>query len=205
MICSIKVCGVTRPDDALDAAELGAEYIGVIFEPSSPRFVDLRGAMEIADKLAGRAKIVGVFTRQDCGLILDIQKKLNLFAIQLHSKDAEACCGDLSGCGAQIWKTFWLQSNGDVDSAEKFPADKILVDSCFNGVLGGSGRISNWELASKLALRRAVILAGGITPENARAAVECVRPEILDVNSGVELRAGVKSKEKLRLLFENLR
>ncbi len=204
MICGVKICGVTRSDDALAAAELGAEYVGMVFEPASPRFVDLRTAGKIADKLGDRAKLVGVFTNQDAAFILDARRKLGLSVLQLHSDNLGDDLRELFESGAQIWKTFWLKTKTDALAAEKFRADKILVDSRLNGLLGGTGAVSNWELASYLASRRAVVLAGGITPSNARSAAEYVKPEILDVNSGVESSAGVKSRKKLKLLFKNL-
>ena len=205
MKASVKICGISSAEDALAALGCGAEFLGLIFEPKSPRAVTPEQAEEIAKAVGGRAKLVGVFVSQTADFIKDAAKKLNLFAVQLHGGQNAEFVKSLGALDAEIWKVVWLENESDLAEAEAFEADRILVDSKSGSSVGGTGKRANWELAARLAKKRKVILAGGISPENVREAVNAVCPCAVDVNSMVEDSPRKKNHLKIKQLFENLK
>ena len=206
MRTKIKICGITNAEDAAFAARAGADFVGLIFAEKSPRRVSLEEARSIADTLGGKVGVVGVFVESGVDFIRRAVRECGLCAVQLHGGQPQDFADSLADCGAEIWKVLWPKSNADVSEALAFKADKILVDTKSGGAVGGTGSLSDWASARKIAEKRDVILAGGISPENASAAINAVHPWALDVNSGVEADGNPRKKDFLKIekLFEIL-
>lgn len=202
----IKICGICEKDDALAAAELGADFVGLIFEPESPRFVRPFEAEKIAASLySSKTKLVGVFVNQSISTVRYAIFRYGLAAVQLHGFQTQTFADALKFCGVQVWKTFWLNSNSDFNEAKNFRADKILIDARNASKLGGTGMLSNWKLAKKLSLMREIILAGAISSENASRAAFEVSPYALDANSAIEDYPRKKNILKMKKLIEEIK
>jgi len=204
MPVKIKVCGFTVAEEAAEAASAGIDYAGVIFAQSSPRFVDPARAKAIASAVRAApnssAKIVGVFTEGSFAEISRAAQTVELDVIQLHFGASEELVQKLKSV-AEVWRVFWLSDEADVRAALASNADAVLLDSRSGGKVGGTGVSANWALAAEVAARRRAVLAGGISPQNAAAAVSAVSPWGLDANSGVEISAGRKDISKIRELL----
>lgn len=208
----IKVCGVTDAAFARRAEALGVDYLGFIFAEGSPRRVTPAQAAEIAAALSGNVKKVGVFTSTPAHEILEIARYVPLDVVQLHSSDYGADeIQRLKAAGLEVWRLYG--SSSDLE----YGADGILLDGkdpvrsdgskgIAGGVerTGGTGRLADWKLAAELAAAGVrVVLAGGISAENATAAA-ATGCAILDVNSSLETAPGVKSIERLEAFMPNM-
>ncbi|MBO6103378.1 MAG: hypothetical protein J6P03_09035, partial [Opitutales bacterium] len=202
----VKICGITDVQTALAAKACGADFAGLIFAEKSPRKVDMAYAKKIAEAVKGEIKLVGVFQNQSVDFIEKTANALNLYAVQLHGCESPEFAVSLSKkIGAKIWKAVWLESEADLQSAISYPADALVADSAKNALGGGSGKPSNWELASRLAKQKKLVLAGGISAENALEAAEKVEPFALDANSALETQPGKKSILKIRQFMEKIK
>jgi phosphoribosylanthranilate isomerase len=202
-VAEIKFCGLTRPGDAAVAGELGAAYLGVIFA-GGPRLLTTARAAEVLDGCATRAQRVGVFGRALPGEIGRIVHEARLDVVQLHAdptgSDVSAVRGETS---AQIWAVVRIADALPPGVDELFAmADAVLVDARVAGSLGGNGVTVQWEaLQSELGARRGerrLVLAGGLAPENVARAVASLRPDVVDVSSGVESAPGIKDHARMR-------
>jgi phosphoribosylanthranilate isomerase len=196
-VTRVKICGITRVEDALYAAELGASAIGFVFWSGSPRFIEPGRAREIARALPPFVAPVGVFVDQPAGHVKDIASVVGLGAIQLHGNE------DLGYARALGRRVIKAASVGTALSlADFWPSEvTLLLDAMDGERRGGTGQTVDWERAGLIAARRRVILAGGLRPENVADAVRRVRPFAVDVSSGVESAPGVKDPQRLRDLF----
>ncbi len=194
---SLKVCGVTRPDDAERLADLGVDALGVVFWPGSRRHVAPADAGWLA-ALAGRIARVGVFVNAPPELPLGLVAGGLLDLVQLHGDESPADAAPLRAAGVPFLKAAGTAAGLAVATA--FGAAGILVDAHAPGAYGGTGVAADWPLAA--AFRAAhpgvpLILAGGITPDNAAAAIAAVRPAAIDVASGAESAPGIKDFHKV--------
>jgi len=198
----VKICGITRLEDAQAAVRLGANAVGFVFWPKSPRLVSEDVARAIATSLPAPVARVGVFVDAPLADLLRIVKAVGLDVVQLHGGES---VDDFRGVPARLIKAVTLDSDADVDRASRLP-DHVtaLIDATDPVRRGGTGRSANWERAAVVARRRPIMLAGGVTPENVVEAVQSVQPWAVDVSSGVETAPGVKSAEKLARLFASL-
>jgi phosphoribosylanthranilate isomerase len=199
----VKICGVRRAEDALLACGLGADAIGFVFWPGSPRFVDPECARAIVSRLPAFVSIVGVFVNQEAAYIADVMAVVPLTAVQLH--------GDESPESYQHLRTRVIKSvavHADFDAArahETLPLKwTMLLDAHDPIRRGGTGRTVDWHAAEAVARRRPVILSGGLHAGNVAEAIARVCPYAVDVSSGVESAPGVKDPERLRDLFAAL-
>jgi phosphoribosylanthranilate isomerase len=198
----VKICGLTRPDDAGLAAELGAAAVGMIFWPGSPRAITPDLARDVAAAVPPHVLTVGVFVDATRDEIARIADTVPLSAVQLHGVEDAAFAGTLPW---PVIKAVSLPGDGTLPDVEQWsPATRVLLDAFDPDRRGGTGRTVDWGRASILAARRPIILAGGIRADNVSAAVARVRPAGIDVSSGVELAPGVKDPAKLRALFGEL-
>jgi len=195
-IMQIKICGITNSDDGQFAIEHGADYLGFIFYDKSPRYIDPNLLKEWIGELRGIKK-VGVFVNKPIDDIISIVEICDLDVVQLHGEESDADIDKLKDFGVEIWRSFGLRSEEDVEEAAVCKADKILVDSISASEYGGTGKVCDWKLASKLARKRDLILAGGLNPDNVVEAIKEVQPFGIDVSSGVELIHGKKDLAKL--------
>lgn len=202
MSVKVKICGITRPGDARLAADLGAAAVGFVFWPGSPRSVDPEEARAIVAELPDAVLPVGVFVDQAVAEVAAIVRRAGLGAVQLHGREDPADFGDL---GVRLIKAVPVGNGFDPAAAAALPADvTVLLDAHDPERRGGTGRTIDWRLAARVASQRDTVLSGGITPENVRAAVDEVRPYMVDVSSGVESAPGIKDAARLRALFQEL-
>jgi phosphoribosylanthranilate isomerase len=204
---SLKVCGVTRRDDALDLVRLGVDAIGANFWPQSKRHIAPRNAAWLGE-ISGRILRVGVFVNQPVEDALALWHDGLIDVIQLHGDEGPAHRDALAAARAPFFQALAILPDGT--PAAEFPAGAaaVLLDAHAPGLYGGTGRTIDWAAAR--VLRDAhptlpVILAGGITPENAAAATTAVRPAALDTASGVESAPGIKDAAKVEALLAALR
>lgn len=188
----VKICGVTRLEDALMIAQAGAEAIGFVFT-ESPRRLTPKKAKEIANSLPTSLLKVGVFREEEIGEIKEIVDFVGLDAVQIY--------GDRDfplGKGVKFIKAFEVKRSLTLEEVLRFKADAFLFDSG-----GGKGVTFNWEKVKSWQLPSPLILAGGLRPENVRRAIHEVKPYGVDVSSGVEKEVGVKDKKKVREFILN--
>jgi len=199
----VKVCGITRAEDAALAVELGAIALGFIFWPHSPRAVSAAQVGEIARGLPPSVSLVGVFVNQPVDEVLATARAAGLTGIQLHGdEDAAAYAAE----GLRLVKAVPVPEAFTADALTAIPSDvTVLLDAHDPVRRGGTGRTIDWMRAAEAARLRPIILSGGLTPENIRTAVRTVRPYAVDVSSGVESAPGVKDESRLRSLFAALR
>jgi phosphoribosylanthranilate isomerase len=206
----IKICGVTRPEDAAHAVACGAEAIGINFFPGSPRFVPADLARTIVEAVADRAEVVGVFVNEEPGTILALCGRLGIRRVQLHGDEPP---GDASRI--PLWRMRAIQADRtpDLPALLAYPCEAFLFDAGGRGVYGGTGRELAWgELAARFpgiaggrgtgGARKPWLLAGGLTPSNVERAILEARPFGVDVASGVESSPGRKDPGKVEAFIE---
>jgi len=197
----VKICGITRADDALAAVAAGANAIGFVFWPDSPRFVDPYRARAIRAALPPFVTAVGVFVNQPLEYVSGVASLVRLGAVQLHGDETPQFASQLS---APIMKALALSAIGEPDLAAWPDETMVLLDVHDPVKRGGTGRTIDWAAAADISARRRIVLAGGLTPDNVADAVARVRPFGIDVSSGVEVSPGIKDHRRVRALFEAL-
>ena len=200
----VKICGITRPQDAELAAGLGANALGFIFWPASPRYISAELAKSIASNVPGTVLKVGVFVDQPAEEVVAIMDEVGLDVAQLHGHETPEYCRQLSASTRTIFKAISMSGNGSVNVADFAPEVVLLVDAHDPLRFGGTGKTANWDSAREIAATRRTILAGGLNATNIKLAVRSVRPYGVDVSSGVESAPGVKDPNRLRTFFEAL-
>lgn len=193
----IKVCGITRPADATTAARLGADMIGLIMYPQSPRHVNLTQARRIIASLPATVDRVGVMVEPELETVLRLAEKLRLDYVQLHGRVSAKMITSLQKSGLKVIQAFAVKSKSDFVAATKSKADLVLLDTYADGLHGGSGRPFDWTIKPKRRIPN-LVLAGGITADNVEEGVRSYHPLVVDVNSGVERSPGIKSPHKLK-------
>lgn len=199
----IKICGITNTEDALAAISYGADAIGFVFYRKSPRAVTPDVAKSIINNLPPIVTTVGVFVDQDENEIKKIASDIGLNIIQLHgSEPIEAC-----NLNKKVIKAIRVKDLTDLAPIITYKnISAFLLDTYSPDSFGGSGQVFNWDIALEAKKIGRVILAGGLTHENVREAIEKVRPYGVDVSSGVETNTkGIKNHKKLKLFIENAR
>ena len=205
----IKICGITRQEDAELAASLGAWAIGFVFYAKSPRRVVLPHVMSFVKSVSlqfPEVKRVGVFVDEDLDEICRIVDAAGLTHVQLHGVETSEYCSSLAALvpGLGLIKALRPQTPNDLKIISSFTGscEAILLDAHVPSALGGTGVTSDWTLARSARAQAQVVLAGGLNPENIVRAYRQVEPFAVDVCSGVEQTTGRKSAEKLNLFFE---
>lgn len=198
----IKVCGITRLQDALCAVECGADALGFIFHRKSARYVDPDEARLIIEQLPPFVDVVGVFVDKEREEVEEIVRYCRLGYVQLHgdesAKYAERLLRFTSPC--EVIKAFRV---GEQTTAEDFESyaphvKAFLLDTFDKELVGGTGKSFDWSIIPRLGLRKPFMLAGGLDPLNIAAALQQVRPYGVDVNSGVEVAPGLKDHQQIR-------
>jgi phosphoribosylanthranilate isomerase len=206
----IKICGVTNPEDVALCADAGADAIGINFHPGSPRYVDPRLAQPLLRSIPPLMAAVGVFVGQPMRQVCALAYQLGLRGIQWHGENREVA----DPFPFSLIAAFRVK---DSDSLEEITAyvgaclsngwipAAILVDGFAEGQHGGTGQKAPWDLLAGFKPGVPLILAGGLTPENVADAIRIVRPDGVDVASGVELNPGKKDADKVRRFISNAR
>jgi phosphoribosylanthranilate isomerase len=200
MAVGIKICGITRYDDAELAVGLGADFIGLNFYPASPRCLRLEPAAAIARAVKGRAKLVGVFVNAARAYIKERLESLDLDLLQFHGDEDDDA---LEGWPVPVIRALRLRSDAALEAVElgSIKADFILIDTFHPQLFGGTGQTRRLDALRALDLSR-VFVSGGLAPENAAEAA-AFNPYALDVASGVESAPGIKDGGKLRSFIAN--
>jgi phosphoribosylanthranilate isomerase len=198
----IKICGITREEDALLCRDLGADFMGMIFVESSPRYVEPERAAAIVQSLGeARPRVVGVFRDQSSDYIRSVAAQVGLDVIQLHGHETNDDIRELDLPSVKA-----LRVGDDLpDTKAHESADWLLFDTLDERRAGGTGRRFDWSLLAGYARDKPFFLAGGLTPDNVAVAISAARPDAIDVSSGVESAPGIKDREKLHTLFERIR
>jgi phosphoribosylanthranilate isomerase len=197
----IKICGITRAEDAALAVALGASALGFVFWPGSPRAIDPHRARAIAASLPPFVTAVGVFVNQPAGFINSVSNLVGLGVVQLHGDEDPAYA-------AAVKRPVLKAVNLPADSAaiDRWSERTMLLVDAHDPVRrGGTGTTADWGLAAPLARQRPIMLAGGLTPDNVADAIAWVQPFGIDVSSGVEQAPGIKDRHRMMALFEQLR
>ncbi len=189
----VKICGITRPEDALAAEAAGADAVGLIFAPGSKRQVTLEQAAQITAPLGPLVARVGVFVDAPLEVVLKAVRALRLSAVQLHGSE-DASYAEALRSQVTIIKAVRFQAGVGPDAFVAFPADALFLD----GPTPGGGEAFTWAEASAWRGHPRLILAGGLNADTIAAGIRALRPYAVDVASGVESRAGIKDHVKLQ-------
>jgi len=192
-IVRVKICGITRAEDALAAARLGADALGFNFWPGSKRFVAPTAARAIVARLPPFVVPVGVFVNQPEEEILAVARETGVRVLQLHGDEPPALCARLP---LPVVKAIRVDAVRSLSALASYEVAAFLLDTPSRG-FGGSGAPFDWSLAEGVSEVAPVILAGGLTPENVAEAIRAVRPYAVDVAGGVESAPGVKDLARL--------
>jgi phosphoribosylanthranilate isomerase len=202
----VKFCGITRFEDAQEAARLGAWAIGLNHWAQSPRRCDPAVAAEIGATLRRRLEVVGVFVNSSLDEIDAAAEDESLTMLQLHGDEGPAYCAEAARrSGLKVMKAVRAKDAHAVRSLAAYPTDFHMIDAYVPGTYGGTGERFDWELAAAHTGGVPLVLSGGLTPETVGEALATVRPYAVDVASGVEAAPGVKDPERMRSFFEAAR
>lgn len=204
---AVKICGITNTADALDSVAAGADMLGFNFYERSRRFVTPERAAEIIRQVrnsSGNVQCVGVFVDADSATIRSIAEQAGLDAVQLHGNEGPEFCGQLHPL--RCIKALRVHAGFDPAVASNFDCDTILLDAWDANQLGGTGQSFDWSVAAEVRSRvDQLILAGGLHAENVGAAIGEVRPDAVDVCSGVEDAPGQKNPRRVRAFVAAVR
>jgi phosphoribosylanthranilate isomerase len=190
----VKICGITRLEDALQAVQAGADALGFVFHNSSPRYLPPEKAAAIIRELPPFVQAVGLFVNSEVDFVNVIADLCRLDLVQLHGDETPQYC-DL--VRRRVIKAFRVKDINSLDSVKNYRVAGVLLDAYSPQAYGGTGVSFNWDFVENAAAFGPIVLAGGLNPENAREAVERVRPYALDVSSGVEASPGIKDPDKV--------
>ncbi|MFN8672256.1 MAG: phosphoribosylanthranilate isomerase [Candidatus Sericytochromatia bacterium] len=202
----IKICGITKIEDALLAIELGAWALGFIFYPKSPRYIEPEKAKEIIEKIPKNIKTVGVFVNENLEKVEEIGKTTNISTYQLHGEENNDYCEKLS---KEVIKAFRFKTKEELEIIEEYKNNKniiaFLVDAFSKEAYGGTGHRADWDIAKEVKNYGNLILAGGINEKNINSAILSVNPYAIDLSSSIESEYGIKDHKKTKDFFEELK
>ena len=198
----VKMCGFTRIEDAVKAAELGVDAVGLVFYPPSPRHVELAQAAAIIDALPAFVSVVALFVNAESAVVREVLRQVRVDCLQFHGEETAESC---RGYGKAYIKAVRMRPDVDLDRCEREYHDAcgLLLDAFHPGIQGGTGSRFDWELIPQQR-KLPLILAGGLTPENAGEAIAGVQPYALDVSSGVEAAPGKKDVAKMTAFIRKI-
>jgi phosphoribosylanthranilate isomerase len=194
----VKICGITRSEDAELAAALGAWAIGFNFWPGSKRRCDPAVAAGIARELRRKVEPVGVFVNPTLDEVVRVAEGVGLTHVQLHGDEGPSFCTAVAErTGARVIKALRIGSGADIRDAERFHTSFHMFDAAAGSAYGGTGRTFDWALVEQRRSKVPLILSGGLTPENVAEGIAAVHPWGVDVASGVESAPGIKDPAKV--------
>jgi phosphoribosylanthranilate isomerase len=196
----VKICGITSVQDALHAVRCGADALGLVFYPKSPRCLTRQQAREIVAALPPFVVPVGLFVNCPAAEIGDIAAGCGFDTVQLHGEETPDDCrlGPL-----RVIKALRVKDRASLAAIDDYQVSALLLDAWVPGTYGGTGQTFNWQLAASAARRHRIVLAGGLSPANVAEAVNIVRPYAVDVSSGVERAPGQKDPELVAAFIRN--
>ena len=195
VVTRVKICGITREEDALAAARSGADAVGLVFYEKSPRHVGIAQAAQLAAALPPFVSAVGLFVNADAALVREVLQRVPLDVLQFHGDETPEYCAQFA---KPYLKAIRVKAGVDLlQCASDFQAAKgLLLDAHVDGIPGGTGATFDWTLIPQN-LPLPVILSGGLDAGNVAAAIKQVRPYAVDVSSGVEVAKGIKDAAKI--------
>jgi phosphoribosylanthranilate isomerase len=199
----VKICGITRREDALESVKQGADAIGLVFYPPSPRAVSVEQASRIVEGLPPFVTVVGLFVNAERSEIAATLAQTRIDLLQFHGSESPEAC---ESYGRPYIKAIRMREGIDLTALKRqYPgAAALLLDAYTKGVPGGTGTRFDWDRIPR-GLNGSIILAGGLSPENIESAVRQVRPFAVDVSGGVESQKGIKDPAKIALLMQGVR
>jgi len=199
----VKICGITRPEDAELAVSLGAWAIGLIFHEPSPRKVDLETAATIGAEFKRQAEVVGVFVNRDLAEVAEVADACSLSMLQLHGDEGPVYCDELRRrTGLKIMKAARVRDAASLQALNAFRhVDYHLVDAHHPDLFGGTGETFDWELLRGRRSKVPLVLSGGLTPENVHDGILVTQPWAVDTASGTEREPGIKDPAKVEAFF----
>ncbi len=201
LITKVKICGITNYEDAVAAMDMGADLLGFNFYPESPRYVTPEQATDIINQLPGFMDTAGVFVNASIENIRETNSICPLDWVQLHGDEDPEFCRLLLSHNVKTMKAIRVKNQSDIERADSFFTDAVLLDAFDPDKYGGTGLTFDWNVIGHIGKR--VFLAGGINPDNAAAAVK-LGVYGIDVCSGIEAEPGKKDHNKMKELFENI-
>jgi phosphoribosylanthranilate isomerase len=201
LIVKVKICGITNIDDANAAVDFGADLLGFNFYPKSPRYVTPEQAADIIGKLPAFVDVAGVFVNASPEKIHEVIRQCYLGWVQFHGDESPEFCRSFLSVNARTMKALRVRDRSDVQQAEKYFTDAILLDAYDPKKYGGTGFSFDWNVVGHIGKR--VFLAGGINPDNVKQAVQ-LGVYGIDVCSGIESSPGKKDHKKMKRLFDDI-
>ncbi|TVO77719.1 phosphoribosylanthranilate isomerase [Sedimenticola selenatireducens] len=198
----VKICGITRTEDAMAAITAGADAIGLVFYPPSPRAVTITQAAQIVKDLPPFVSVVGLFVNPTQDELTEALAQVRLDLIQFHGDETAQMC-EASGC--PYIKAVRMRPDVDLLDLDKqfASASGLLLDSYQKGTPGGTGETFEWQRIPS-SLRERIILAGGLSPDNVESAIHQVKPYAVDVSGGVEQAKGIKDHTKIKAFMRGV-
>lgn len=198
----VKICGITNLEDALAAAEAGADALGFIFYPESPRFIEPGEVRNIISKLPVFITTVGVFVDESEEMIRRIIRESGVQTLQFHGAESPLLCTRFR---EKVIKAVKVKDAESINSMRMYSLDTFLLDTYHEEMRGGTGRTFDWKIAVKAKEYGLIILSGGLTPSNVGELITRVQPYGVDVSSGVEISPGKKDHRKIREFMKEVR
>ncbi len=199
----IKICGITRPEDGVDAARLGADAIGIVFYPPSPRNASVEQARAVVEQLPPLVTVVGLFVNPEPAFVEDVLEQVALGMLQFHGDETPDACRRYR---RPYLKAVRMREGVVLERvmADYADAAGILLDAYQPGVYGGTGMRFDWGRIPATR-SRPIVLAGGLTPDNVAEAIRQVHPDAVDVSGGVEASKGIKDAAKIAAFIRGVR
>jgi phosphoribosylanthranilate isomerase len=199
----VKICGITRLEDAELASECGAWGIGMLMWPGSPRYCDVERAAEIASAMRRRLEVAGVFVNAPLDEVVAVARDVPLTLLQLHGDEGPSYCEEARRrTGLKVMKAARVRDMTTVRELAVYHTDLHLLDAYVRGRPGGTGERFDWEIAAAHPGDPPLVLSGGLDPDNVADAITIAKPFAVDVASGVEAEPGIKDADKVRRFFE---
>ena len=204
---ALKICGITLNKDAEKLISMGVDAMGINFWPQSKRYLSPDAATSILKNSSGQITRVGVFVNAEASLPRQLLSDGLIDIAQFHGDESPQYCATFADAGLPFIKAIGVNNQDSLRNISDYRADAILLDTPAPGLYGGTGEVFDWTHAQDFIKQHPeipVLLAGGITPENARQAIEQVHPAALDIASGAELSPGIKDFDKVAALLRSI-
>ena len=198
----IKICGITKLEDALATVEEGVEALGFIFYPTSPRYISPVEARKIIRQLPSFVSTIGVFVNASIDSIKEVSQFCGVRFVQLHGDETPEYCREFSP--HKIIKVISLNSEEDLEKLSLYSCRAFLADTRTETLYGGTGKQGNLDLIEKASQKYPLILSGGLSVNNISLALKTVFPMAVDINSGVEILPGIKDNFKIRQIVKKI-
>ena len=198
----VKICGMTNLKDVKVAVDSGVDAVGFIFYKKSPRSVTMQAVRKIVLELPPFVDSVGVFVNETAEQINKIADRCNLDRVQLHGNESPSFCKKIR---RRVIKAIRVKDIQSLKKLSDYPVSSFLLDTFSEDQYGGTGRVFDWNLAYPAKKYGPIILAGGLTPNNVRQAIQRIQPYGVDVCSGVESQPGIKDHKKMQIFLKNVK